>query len=83
MSPLPTCRQAILELLLDYTEGRMAPDEKRRFEEHLSRCPECVVFVKTYTGTEGALRRLKPDSLPASLVDSVLAYIRAKESGGS
>jgi anti-sigma factor RsiW len=83
MNTSPTCRQAILDLLLDYAEGRMAPEEKKVFDEHLARCPECVVFVRTYMATEGALRRVRPEALPSSLVDRVLAYIRAKQSGGS
>ncbi|MBI2090430.1 MAG: zf-HC2 domain-containing protein [Deltaproteobacteria bacterium] len=45
-----TCKEAT-SLLLDYLAGTLPPKVKRAFERHLSICPDCVSFLKTYQKT--------------------------------
>jgi anti-sigma factor (TIGR02949 family) len=67
-----TCKDSI-DLLLDFLDGDMADEDARRLEEHLSACPPCVDFVKTYRATSGlckkALKRAMPDEMSAKLTE--------------
>jgi anti-sigma factor RsiW len=38
------CQQAV-ELMTDYLEGALSPDELRRFEAHLAGCPHCTEYL--------------------------------------
>lgn len=39
-----TCRE-IVELMTDYLEGAMTPEDRSRFEEHLSNCDGCTNYL--------------------------------------
>jgi len=45
-----TCRE-FAEFILDYVEGRLRPEVKAAFDEHLARCPQCVAYLDTYLAT--------------------------------
>ena len=47
-----TCREFV-ELVTDYLEGRMAPADRARFEEHLAICPGCQTYVDQMRETLG------------------------------
>jgi len=42
--PELTCRE-LVEIVGDYLDGTMPPDERERFEEHLSVCDGCTNHV--------------------------------------
>jgi anti-sigma factor RsiW len=73
-----TCREAT-EFLTDYIEGDLPPDVRAAFEDHLSRCANCVAFLAQFRRTiqaEGDAYRT-PDAdaaavLPEELVQSIL-----------
>jgi anti-sigma factor RsiW len=73
-----TCKRFILEYLVEYQDGSMPAPERREFERHLSHCPPCVVFLKSYQATGRTLRMLKPRDIPKNLVDAVVSFVRAK-----
>jgi anti-sigma factor RsiW len=76
-----TC-QALIEFLDDYVEERLTPSERRRFDEHLAVCAECIRYLKGYRATMGALTALGraddavPDDVPPGLVRAILAARR-------
>jgi anti-sigma factor RsiW len=35
----------LVELVTDYVEGALAPNERARFDAHLTECPDCVEYV--------------------------------------
>jgi anti-sigma factor RsiW len=37
--------QELVELVTDYFEDALAPEERARFEEHLEGCPGCRAYV--------------------------------------
>jgi predicted anti-sigma-YlaC factor YlaD len=39
-----TCRQ-LVELVTDYLEGALTPEERVRFDAHLDVCPGCVTYL--------------------------------------
>ncbi|MDA2918230.1 zf-HC2 domain-containing protein [Desulfobacterota bacterium AH_259_B03_O07] len=50
-----TCKQAT-SLIMDYLTGEMNSMTKRAFEEHLSFCPDCIAFLRTYKKTIQAVQ---------------------------
>jgi anti-sigma factor RsiW len=45
-----TCRE-LIQFLDDYTDGNLPVDQRRRFEEHLALCPQCVRYLDSYRKT--------------------------------
>jgi anti-sigma factor RsiW len=37
--------QELVELVTDYLEGALPPEERARFEEHVGRCGGCGVYL--------------------------------------
>jgi hypothetical protein len=73
----PTCKQ-ISVLVVDYVSNRLHRRVKREFEEHLSICPDCVSFLKTYKKTIAATGSIRVTTLPVKLRKNVLAFLRKK-----
>ncbi len=42
-----TCRE-LVDFLMDYSDGALAPEQRASFEKHLAVCPPCVAYLKTY-----------------------------------
>jgi hypothetical protein len=73
-----TCRQVILDLLIEYEERTMPAPERSDFERHIEMCPPCVRFLTTYRATGKTLKLLKPEEIPPDLAQSVLAFVRSR-----
>ena len=72
-----TCRQ-ISELVFDYLNEKLTPATKRDFEQHLSLCPDCVSFLKTYKKTVATTRSIKAERLPLMVRENILAFLRKR-----
>ena len=73
-----TCKQ-LIEFLDDYIDGALPEEERRTFEEHLSCCPPCVTYLRTYRETIHIAKRCLcekstdvPGDVPESLVRAIL-----------
>jgi anti-sigma factor RsiW len=73
-----TCRQVILDLLIEYEDGTMPAAERADFERHVEMCPPCVRFLTTYRATGKTLKLLKLEEIPPDLAQSVLAFVRKR-----
>ena len=73
-----TCRQVILDLLIEYEDGAMPAAERADFERHVEMCPPCVRFLTTYRATGKTLKLLKLEEIPPDLAQSVLAFVRKR-----
>jgi len=73
-----TCRQVILDLLIEYEDGTMPAADRADFERHVEMCPPCVRFLTTYRATGKTLKLLKLEEIPSDLAQSVLAFVRAR-----
>ena len=73
----PTCKQ-VTELIADYLSDRLDPPVKRKFERHLSICPDCVNFLNTCRKIIAATGSLRARALPVKLRNNVLAFLRKK-----
>ena len=51
-----SCKESI-QLLVDYLDGDMTPEERQHLDEHLAGCPPCVEFVRAYRATSGMCKK--------------------------
>jgi anti-sigma factor RsiW len=73
--PTLTC-QELVELVTDYLEGRLAAEERRRFEDHLAGCAGCQAYVEQMRALVEELGRMPEPEVPAGLQDELLAAFR-------
>jgi predicted anti-sigma-YlaC factor YlaD len=69
-----TCRE-VISFLLEYLDGSLTPEERVRFERHLSVCESCTAYLKTYEATirMERLTALDEAAIPEDLVKAVMA----------
>lgn len=79
MSHDVTCRDFV-DFLDDYLSGSLPEDRRAEFNSHLSQCPSCVAYMKTYRVSialgRAALTRSEepvPEEVPEELVRAILA----------
>lgn len=73
-----SCRRLILEYLVEYEDGTMAPPDRLALEKHFADCPPCLVFLKSYRATGRTLRMLKPRAIPKNLAQAVIEFVRVR-----
>ncbi len=75
-----TCREFV-EFLDDYLEGRLPEHVLAHFYEHLSACPSCVSYARTYQDTVRLAKKALGDDapvegVPEELVEAILSARR-------
>jgi predicted anti-sigma-YlaC factor YlaD len=75
-----TC-QELTEVLTDYLEGVMPPEDVARFEAHLEVCDGCVTYVDQMRQTIRTVRALRAEDVEATAPDDLLAAFRAWKRG--
>jgi anti-sigma factor RsiW len=70
-----SCRE-LVELVTDYLEDQMPPEQRRTFEEHLAICPGCVNYVEQMRKTVATVGVLREDSIPPEARESLLSAFR-------
>ncbi len=73
-SPIQHCKECV-DLLGEYIEGSLPPDRAQALEEHLSLCPPCITFVRTYKATRRLCREKLAAEMPQELADSLAAFL--------
>jgi predicted anti-sigma-YlaC factor YlaD len=72
-----TCRRAV-ELVTDYLEGALDPEDEARLEAHLQRCQGCTAYVEQMRLAVAVLGRLEPappdPSVEAELIELFRRY---------
>jgi len=69
------CRD-VVELMTDYLEDALSPDDRRRFEEHLSRCDGCTEYLEQLRTTSKLAPRIGDDVIPPDLEAELLHAFR-------
>ena len=75
MSQLPEmpCRE-LVEVITDYLEGALSPEDHRRFEEHLEACSACKLYVDQFEAVIRTVGRItSEDQLDPELRDGLVA----------
>lgn len=84
-APYITCRE-LITFLHAYLASDLPPDRLAEFERHLSVCPSCVAYIRTYREASELSRRVlaaAPDAsageagVPDELVAAILAASRS------
>ena len=73
--------QELVELVTDYLEGALSPDETARFDEHLARCTGCTAYPEQIRQTIVLTGRLTPESLSPEAERELLDAFRGWRSG--
>lgn len=72
-----TCKDSI-NLLLEYLEGEMSPEESRHLKEHLSGCSPCEEFLNTYRATPSLCKRALAARMPKEVSSKLTEFLRTK-----
>ena len=71
------CRD-VVEVVNDYLEDAMAPEERAAFEQHLHACPWCLTYLNQIRASSAFVRRVTAADLPPALESSLRALFRAR-----
>ena len=72
-----TCRETI-DLLMDYLEERLPPEDREALDAHFAACAPCLAFVRSYRETPRILREATAATLPGHVEASLKTFLRAK-----
>ncbi len=75
-----SCRE-VVEILGDYLEGAMAPEDRARLEEHLAECDGCTSYLEQLRTTIGLSGRLPEEPVPPETMAPLLEAFRAWRRG--
>jgi anti-sigma factor RsiW len=74
------CRE-LVELVTDYLEGRLASDDRVRFEQHLAECDGCRTYLEQMRAVLATAGRLEEESLAPAARDALLDVFRGWKKG--
>ena len=70
-----TCRH-VVELMTDYLEGALLPEERQKFEAHIEHCEACVRYLDQLRVTVDVLARVQPDDPDPEVREQLLEFYR-------
>jgi hypothetical protein len=73
-SPIQHCKDCV-DLLGEYIEGTLSPERSKALEDHLSFCPPCITFVRTYRATRRLCRSALVAEMPHELMSSLSSFL--------
>jgi anti-sigma factor RsiW len=62
--PEVRCRDFIIDLLLDYLEETLGPDDRTACERHLDDCDACRAYLATYSRTREVVGSTMAEPMP-------------------
>lgn len=66
-----TCRE-VVELVSDYLEGALTPQQLTAVEVHLNLCDGCFTFLDQVRTTAATARLLREEQIPDEIKDKLL-----------
>ena len=75
--PVPnlTCKE-VVEIVTDFLEGRLPPEQRTEVEMHLCMCDPCVRYLDQMRALIRTAGRVKDDDVPADVSQGLLAAFR-------
>jgi anti-sigma factor RsiW len=70
--------QDCVALLADYLDGSLSDEQKSSLEEHLSYCPPCITFVRTYKATTKVARKHLSQAMPEEMSARLHDFLHRK-----
>lgn len=77
-----SCKE-LVEVITDYLEGTLPVPDRMRFEEHLSICPGCQIYLEQMRQVVATLGKLSEENIPPNARDELLRAFRDWKSGQS
>jgi predicted anti-sigma-YlaC factor YlaD len=68
--------QEVVEVVTDYLEGKLSPEDVAIFEAHLAICDGCQYYLDQIRITIATVGRIEDEAVPAELRDTVLGAFR-------
>jgi anti-sigma factor RsiW len=75
--------QELVELVTDYLEGALTPDDRARFEAHVRGCDGCRAYLEQMQETIRLLGRLPRETITAEAGRRLLAAFGDWKAGGA
>ena len=75
-TPRDVSCQELVELLTDYLEGVLTPDEVSAIERHLALCDGCAAYLDQMRVTIETLGSVEVATLPDDAVEKILEAFR-------
>jgi anti-sigma factor RsiW len=75
-----SCRE-VVEILGDYLDGAMAPEDRVRLEEHLADCEGCAAYLEQLRVTIRLSGRLSEEAVASAAMAPLLEAFRAWRRG--
>jgi anti-sigma factor (TIGR02949 family) len=69
--------QELVELVNEYLEGALPPEDNARFEAHLDDCEGCLNYLNQMRKTIEFVGRLTEESVPSPALDELMGAFRA------
>ena len=66
----------VVELVTDYLERALPPEEMTLFEQHLNFCEGCIVYVEQIRATAATVGRVREEDVPPETKEKLLAAFR-------
>jgi predicted anti-sigma-YlaC factor YlaD len=76
------CKE-LVELITDYLEGTLPPEERERFEEHLAGCSGCRGYMQQMQTTIRLTGKLTEEAIVGKVRKDLLSVFRSWKSDGS
>jgi anti-sigma factor RsiW len=70
-----TCRQ-VVEIISDYLDDALPPDDRRRVEEHLAVCEGCTNYLQQMRETIRLTGMLTEEQVPEEQMQALLRAFR-------
>lgn len=74
--------QELIELVTDYIEGALSPEESARFERHVNSCSDCSAYLAQMRRTIEIVGMLEESDIPADARAQLLRIFRAWKRNG-
>jgi anti-sigma factor RsiW len=68
--------QEVVEVITDYLEGKLPPEDATIFEAHLALCDGCQWYLDQMRITIATVGRIEDEEVPAELRETILAAFR-------
>lgn len=69
------CRE-VIDLLTEYLEGGLSPDEAARLEAHLQGCDGCAGFLESLKSVRAAAGTPKADAIPEDCRRALRSFLK-------
>lgn len=76
MSERPLTCHELVELVTEYLEGALSPEDRRRVEEHLALCDGCTTYLEQMRETIRLTGMVREEEIPEDQKQALLEAFR-------